>query len=227
MNPVIELLEDVEILLKSLEKSGIRLMEKPEIRPGGKSPVFDEAKSEKAQILCRNCSFYPMALPQKKGYGTGASRIVFVSFLPYSGVTDSSVLLTKIISAMNLEPGNVYITSILKCLPPPGLIPSDQDISCCMSYLEDEISALKPLAVILLGRFASSVFLGDKQPFESIEGRFYEVHGRKIMPTYHPDDLLKDASKKRNVWEAMKKVMVLIPYGGGLEKREPNLKSDY
>lgn len=214
MNPAKELLEDVNILLKSLERSGIRFLEKPATSQGGRSQALGGNKPEKVQEYCRNCGLLPMFLPQQKGCGTGSSRIFFVSFLPYSGVTESSVLLSKIISAMNLEPGNAYITSIIKCLPPSGLIPSDQDISCCMNYLEDEISALKPLAVILLGRFAVRAFLGGKEPVESIEGRFYDVHGLKIMPTYHPDDLLNDASKKRNVWEAMKKVMVLISSGG-------------
>ncbi|WP_051284117.1 uracil-DNA glycosylase [Desulforegula conservatrix] len=222
MNPVIEIFDDVDNLLKSLEKSGITLLEKPVFTSSNRNNDTGSAKSNSAAVHCHGCSLYKMGLPQIKGQGTSIPRVVFVSSWPDAGCLESGSpvsgesgeLLERIIKAMNLEPENVYITNIVKCLPPGGLIPVDSDVSCCMNYLKNEISALKPIAIILLGRFATLGFIGNYLAFESIEGKFQEKHGLRLMPTYHPDDLIKDASKKRNVWEAMKKVMALISSGG-------------
>lgn len=211
MNHVEDFLDDVQALLKSLENAGITLIEKNVVQSSGcgiNNP--DEDRPAEAQGHCRNCSLFEMPLARIKGQGTGSSGIVFVSLLPYMEATESRVLLEKIITAMNLEPGNAYITSILKCMPQSGFLPSDQDISCCINYLYNEISSLKPVVVILLGRLAAGVFLGKGQSFELIEGKFHDFQGTRFMPVYHTDDLLKDVSKKRNVWEAMKKVMALL-----------------
>lgn len=220
MNPVIEIFDDVDNLLKSLEKSGITLLEKPVFIPSSSHKNdTGSAKSNSSAVHCHDCSLYKMGLPKIKGQGTSIPRVVFVSSWPDAGCLESGSpvsgesgeLLERIIKAMNLGPDNVYITNIIKCLPPVGFVPVDSDVSCCMNYLKQEISALKPIAIILLGRFATFGFMGNEQTFESIEGRFQEKFGFRLMPTYHPDDLIKDAAKKRNVWEAMKKVMALIP----------------
>lgn len=219
MNPVIEVFDDIENLLKSLEKAGISLLEKPDISSSRPKKDADSDKQNQSATPCDGCRLQKMELPKINGKGSGVSRIVFVSSWPDADCSDScspvsgesGELLVRIIKAMNLEPENVYITNIVKCLPPGGFIPVDSDVSCCMNHLKQEISALKPIAIILLGRFATFGFMGNEQTFESIEGRFQEKFGFRLMPTYHPDDLIKDAAKKRNVWEAMKKVMALIP----------------
>jgi len=219
-----EVMDDVSTLLKSLEKAGLTMLEKPVASASLSISYHDAGQGKKTQAEnpCQGCRLYPMGLPKIKGWGSGISRIVFVSSwsderclesgFPISG--ESGELLGRIIKAMNLEPENIYITNLIKCLPSPGLIVTKSDASFCMNYLQKEIFSLKPVAVILLGEFASRVFLGDKHAFESIEGRFHAWQDLRLMPTYHPDDLIKDASKKRNVWEAMKKVMTLIPSGG-------------
>lgn len=211
MNHVEDFLDDVQALLKSLENAGITLLEKNVLQSSGheiNNPAEDRPAD--APGYCSNCGLLKMSLARIKGQGTGSSGVVFVSLLPCLEATESRVLLEKIITAMNLEPGNSYITSIVKCMPQPGFLPSDQDISCCINYLYNEISSLKPVVVILLGRQAAGVFLGKGQSFGLIEGKFHDLQGTRFMPVYHTDDLLKDASKKRNVWEAMKKVMTLI-----------------
>jgi DNA polymerase len=39
-----------------------------------------------------------------------------------------------------------------------------------------------------------------------MRGQFHEYYGVKVMPTFHPAYLLRDPSKKREVWDDMKKV---------------------
>jgi uracil-DNA glycosylase family 4 len=39
-----------------------------------------------------------------------------------------------------------------------------------------------------------------------VRGKFRDFRGIKVMPTFHPAYLLRDPSKKREVWEDLKKV---------------------
>ena len=48
--------------------------------------------------------------------------------------------------------------------------------------------------------------LGTKKPISQLRGEFHDYRGAKLMPTFNPAYLLRDPSKKREVWEDMKKV---------------------
>jgi len=39
-----------------------------------------------------------------------------------------------------------------------------------------------------------------------MRGEFYDFHDIKLIPTFNPAYLLRDPTKKREVWEDMKKV---------------------
>ena len=56
----------------------------------------------------------------------------------------------------------------------------------------------------------AEALIGIKGGITRIRGEFYDYHGIKLMPTFHPAYLLRDATKKREVWEDMKKVRELL-----------------
>jgi DNA polymerase len=39
-----------------------------------------------------------------------------------------------------------------------------------------------------------------------VRGTFHEINGMRLMPTFNPAYLLRDPTKKREVWEDMKAV---------------------
>jgi uracil-DNA glycosylase len=46
--------------------------------------------------------------------------------------------------------------------------------------------------------------LNTKVGITKLRGNFQDYYGVKVMPTFHPAYLLRDPSKKREVWEDMK-----------------------
>ena len=48
--------------------------------------------------------------------------------------------------------------------------------------------------------------LNTKKSITQIRGEFYDFQGIKLIPTFNPAYLLRDPTKKREVWEDMKKV---------------------
>jgi DNA polymerase len=39
-----------------------------------------------------------------------------------------------------------------------------------------------------------------------LRGRFFDLAGIKVLPTYHPAYLLRSPERKREVWEDMKQI---------------------
>ncbi len=124
-------------------------------------------------------------------------------------------LLTKIIQAMGLRRGDVYIANILKCRPDtPGQSagnrkPTTDEMATCVPYLHEQIDLIGPRVIVALGATAIEGLLGKTLGITKLRGQWKTYRGIPLMPTYHPAYLLRNQamSEKRKVWEDMLAVM--------------------
>jgi DNA polymerase len=152
------------------------------------------------------------------GVGASRARIVFVGEAPGRDedlqgepfVGEAGQLLTKIIQAMGLERGDIYICNVLKCRPPNNRNPLPAEIEHCQPFLLRQLKAINPGAIVALGTFAAQTLLKTKEPISKLRGKFHDYHGIPLMPTFHPAFLLRNAGMKREVWEDMQQVMKLL-----------------
>jgi DNA polymerase len=119
-------------------------------------------------------------------------------------------LLTKIIEAIGLQRGDVYIANVIKCRPPENRNPEQDEVETCEPFLFQQIDIIKPKVIVALGTFAARVLLRTLDPISRLRGRVYEYRGAKLIPTFHPAYLLRNPSSKREVWEDMKVVRSLL-----------------
>ncbi len=115
-------------------------------------------------------------------------------------------LLTKIIEGIQLKREDVFIGNINRCRPPQNRAPLPDETAACKPFLMREIAVVKPKVIIVLGNTAMKNLLDTKEGITRLRGIFQDYYGVKVMPTFHPAYLLRDPSKKREVWEDMKKV---------------------
>ncbi|MGB2600306.1 MAG: uracil-DNA glycosylase, partial [Candidatus Omnitrophota bacterium] len=115
-------------------------------------------------------------------------------------------LLTKIIESVGLKREDVFIGNILKCRPPGNRNPLPDEIAACNSFLLKQIDIIKPKVICALGKFAAQTLLDTETPISRLRGKFYDYHGTKLMPTYHPAYLLRNLQGKKDVWADMKKI---------------------
>jgi DNA polymerase len=115
-------------------------------------------------------------------------------------------LLTKIIESINLSREEVYIANIIKCRPPQNRNPEPDEIQSCNPFLARQISAIQPKIICALGTFSAQTLLKTDVKITALRGKFYDLEGIKVIPTYHPAFLLRNPEKKREVWEDMKKI---------------------
>jgi uracil-DNA glycosylase len=167
---------------------------------------------------CRRCALWRERTHIVFGEGNPAARLVFVgegpdleedrSGRPFAGAAGE--LLERIIHAMKLTRAQVYFCNIVKCRPPGNRDPVDQEVDACRPFLERQLNVLRPDVICVLGDMAARTLLAVPVPLSRLRGRFHEYHGIKVMPTFHPADLLRNPDEKRAVWEDMKKIMAIL-----------------
>ncbi len=127
-------------------------------------------------------------------------------------------LLTKIIGAMGFTREDVFIANVLKCRPdmPPGVAgnrrPTPDEMATCLPYLREQIALVKPRVIVALGAVAMEGLFGQPRPIGSLRGRWHDLGGTPVMPTYHPAYLLRNQAiaEKRKVWEDMLAVLEFL-----------------
>ena len=114
-------------------------------------------------------------------------------------------LLEKILLSIGIKRDEVYLTNIVKYISQGDEL-TPEILKFFTPFLEREILAIKPKLVISLGNTPTRALLNTKKSITQMRGEFYDFHGIKLIPTFNPAYLLRDPTKKREVWEDMKKV---------------------
>ena len=169
---------------------------------------------EKRIAVCRKCSLAETRTNVVPGEGSRRAKLMFIGEAP-GGEEDkegrpfvgrAGQLLTRIIESIGLKREDVFIGNILKCRPPGNRNPFPSEIVACFPYLRGQIEIINPRVICALGKFAAQTLLKSDTPISRLRGRFYDYHGIKLMPTYHPAYLLRNPGGKKDVWEDMKMV---------------------
>jgi DNA polymerase len=161
-------------------------------------------------------SGHPSARLMMVGEGPGAEEDI--QGLPFVGAAGK--LLTRILDAAGINRDEVYITNVVKCRPPANRLPQKDEVDLCVSYLLRQIELLKPQIIVCLGSLSTQVLVDPKARITQVRGKWYERGGARVMPTFHPAALLRDAAKKRPVWEDFKQIR--DAYRLISERGEPN-----
>jgi DNA polymerase len=165
---------------------------------------------------CRRCKLAPHRTNLVFGVGNPRARLVFVGEAPGRDedrqgepfVGRAGQLLTEIITkGMRLNRSDVYIANVIKCRPPENRNPEPDEVVSCEPFLLRQLELIAPEVIVALGKFAAQTLLRSKTPITQLRGRWYDYHGIKLMPTFHPAYLLRNPGDKRLVWEDIQKVM--------------------
>ncbi|MBL4769761.1 MAG: uracil-DNA glycosylase, partial [Planctomycetes bacterium] len=161
------------------------------LHTGRQQPVFGEGRPDPGGILFMGES----PSPEDNASGT-----------PFSG--PSGQLLTDIIvKGMGLSRQQVHITCLVKCPTPGGRAASPEEISMCSPILQRQLELLAPGVLVPLGAGPANFLLGKNAGLAELRDQIFEPHGRRIVPTHHPAQLLQEPAKKRECWADIQRAM--------------------
>ncbi|MBA3440057.1 MAG: uracil-DNA glycosylase [Pyrinomonadaceae bacterium] len=118
-------------------------------------------------------------------------------------------MLNRILSAIGLDRNDCYLTNAVKIISSGDEITPDV-LVFFTPYLHRELAVVRPRVVIAFGNTPTRALLNTKRPISQMRGDFHDYRGMKLMPTFNPAYLLRDPTKKREVWEDMKKVRAFL-----------------
>ena len=185
-------------------------------RPG---ETFEDIRDDIGE--CVRCPLHQGRTKIVHTEGNQAARLMFVGEAPgadedASGrpfVGRAGQLLNKIIEAIGLKREDVLIGNVNRCRPPGNRTPTTEEARTCKPFLLREINIARPEVIVVLGNTAMHNLLDTKVGITQVRGKFQDYRGIKVMPTFHPAYLLRDPSKKREVWDDMKKVRDYLTQG--------------
>jgi uracil-DNA glycosylase len=163
---------------------------------------------------CDLCKGRTKAVP---GEGNPHARIMFIGEGPgfhedrqgRPFVGPAGQFLEELLASINLKRADVFITNVVKCRPPGNRDPLPAEINACNDYLERQMAAINPEAIVTLGRFSMAKFFGGEK-ISSIHGRARKIDGRICIAMYHPAAGLHQQSLKDTIRSDFKKIPSLI-----------------
>ncbi len=183
-----------------------------ELSLGQPGETFEDIRADIGE--CVRCPLHQGRTHIVHSEGQPTARLMFVGEAPgadedASGrpfVGRAGQLLNKIIEAIGLKRDDVLIGNVNRCRPPGNRTPTTDEAHTCKPFLLREINIARPDVIVVLGNTAMKNLLDTKEGITRLRGQFQDYRGIKVMPTFHPAYLLRDPSKKREVWDDMKKV---------------------
>ena len=168
---------------------------------------------------CQRCKLAPRRTNLVFGVGNPKAELMFVGEAPGADedargepfVGRAGQLLTDIIErGMGMTRAEVYICNVIKCRPPENRNPELDEVAACEPFLFRQIDIIRPRVIVGLGTFAVQALLKIKTPISKLRGIWHEVRGTRMMPTFHPAYLLRNAGDKRLVWADIQEVLKVL-----------------
>src|SRR6266849_4291776 len=210
-----EVLRELGAYLEWARQAGLQNLavspEQPDVAM--KLPTLESVREQMGE--CTLCKLHKGRHNIVFGVGNPRARLMFVGEapgeeediqgLPFVG--KAGQLLTKMIEAMGVRRDDVYICNTVKCRPPNNRNPEPEELEACEPFLRGQLAAVRPEAIVTLGKFASQALLRDATPISRLRGQWREYQGIPVMPTFHPAYLLRSPQEKGKVWADLQEVM--------------------
>jgi len=134
--------------------------------------------------------------------------------IPFVG--QAGQLLNKMLTAINIQRKDVYITNVIPWRPPNNRPPTNEEILLCLPFLQKHIELIKPKFLLLLGATAAKSILSSPLSISKLRNKWHEYTSMnlnlkiKTLVSYHPAFLLRSPQFKKEAWEDLQNLQQLM-----------------
>jgi DNA polymerase len=175
--------------------------------PGAPHAAASLADRARAASACRECPLGALATQTVWGEGPVGASLMLVGEQPGDRedlegrpfVGPAGALLDRALAELGWPRSLLYVTNAVKHFKhePRGRrrihkTPAQREADACLHWLEAEIEAVSPRAIVALGATAARQLLGRPVPVLAERGRWQErADGLPVLVTLHPAALLR------------------------------------
>jgi uracil-DNA glycosylase len=117
-------------------------------------------------------------------------------------------LLDKMLAAIGLDRGKVYIANVVPWRPPGNRTPTPLETAACLPFTRRQIALVDPKILVCLGAASAQTLLGGTEGVMRMRGRWfaYAVGGKEIraLAMLHPAYLLRQPAHKKLAWQDLR-----------------------
>jgi uracil-DNA glycosylase family 4 len=166
---------------------------------------------------CQACALYHSRKNAVPGEGPPNSLIMFIGEGPgfYENeqgrpfVGAAGKFLDELLAQAGLKRSEVWIGNVVKCRPPANRDPLPEELAACDRFLERQIAAISPKAIITLGRYSMGKFMPGAK-ISTVHGQMHRVGDRFVIAMFHPAAALHQASLKPAIIEDFARLPKLL-----------------
>jgi DNA polymerase len=149
--------------------------------------------------------------------GVPGARVMFVGEAPGGDedrigrpfVGRAGQLLDRMLAAIGLDRGHVYIANVVPWRPPGNRTPTLQETQACLPFIRRQIDLADPEILICLGASAVQTLLGATGGITRARGTWFDYAREsgppiKALAMFHPAYLLRQPAQKRLAWADMR-----------------------
>ena len=140
--------------------------------------------------------------------GEAPGREEDIEGLPFVG--RSGKLLDRMIAAIGLDRGKVYIANVIPWRPPGNRTPTPQETQICLPFIQRQIELVDPDILVTLGNPSTQTLLSTREGIMKTRGRWFDYDtGTRVIraiATFHPAYLLRSPSYKRMSWQDLRAI---------------------
>jgi uracil-DNA glycosylase len=117
-------------------------------------------------------------------------------------------LLDRMLAAIGLDRGKVYIANVVAWRPPGNRTPTLQETAICLPFIQRQIELVDPDLLVCLGASSAQTLLGVKDGITRARGKWFDYrNGEKTiraLAMLHPAYLLRQPAQKRAAWKDLR-----------------------
>ena len=159
----------------------------------GAAAALDIGAIGEAVTACTRCDLCRTRTRAVPGRGNGRADVMFVGEAPGRSedlagepfVGAAGGRLSAALEGAGIPRDSVYITNVVKCRPPNNRVPSARERDACREYLAQEIAAVRPRMICILGNTAFGSILGGAE-ITRFRGKVVRKGADLYFLTIHP-----------------------------------------
>jgi uracil-DNA glycosylase len=179
--------------------------------------VTDLEKLRSAMADFDGCALKRTATQLVFADGVPGSKVMFVGEAPGGDedrigrpfVGRAGQLLDRMLAAIDLDRGHVYIANVVPWRPPGNRTPTPQETQACLPFIRRQIELADPECLVCLGASAVQTLLGVQGGITRARGSWFDYARKSGLPIralamFHPAYLLRQPAHKRLAWADMR-----------------------
>lgn len=169
---------------------------------------------------CKKCTLCENRTKVVNGVGPASAKIMIVGEAPGPEEDEQGVpfvgaagrYLNQMLAKVGIAREEIFLTNVTRCFPKEGKAfraPRWPEMMACISYLDEEVTQVKPNVIVPVGNIALRAIMGNKKlSITKCRGSelWSERFNCKVIPTFHPSAVMRTPTKEQIVIHDYEKI---------------------